>query len=122
MIGFTTNELAEIRTIANQALPDIAIVHRQSLTDDLSGGKLAIWTPAESVACRLSAVNVSTRARDAVIGGRIDPAEGWIVSLPVETSINESDRLEINSTLYEVISAKDRRSYDVNLRLICKRV
>lgn len=119
----TAIQLAQLRRDANRLLPDTADIYPREMTDDQRGGQVASWpTLRESVACRLSATSVRGRSKDDARGGRIQPAEHWIVSLPVETVIGEADRLEINGTLYEIVSSADRRSFDVNLRLICKRV
>lgn len=118
----TSGQLAKMRTVANKLLPDTAVIYTRALADDGRGGKLASWTEGESVACRLSAASVRGRAKDATHGDRIEPAEGWIVSLPVDAVVGEADRLKINGIFYEVISSNTRRSFDVNLRLICKQV
>jgi hypothetical protein len=81
------------------------------------------------VKCRLSATSVKSRARDIVRGGQIEAAEPWIVSLPIGTDLEATDRLEIVcqsrpdlTSTYEVVSSVDPRSFDVNLRVIVKKV
>lgn len=123
MIGLSTTELAGFREDANQLLPDTATIYQRTMQADGRGGEVAIWTAlATTVQCRLSATSVKNRARDMLRGDRVEPAEGWIISFPLTAPIGEGDRVKINSTFYEVISSADRRSYDINLRLICKRV
>jgi hypothetical protein len=115
-------QLDRMRRVANRLLPDTAAILRRTLADDGEGGKESSYAQVGTAACRLSAVNVATRARDRATGGRIEPAEGWIVSLPVGTDVRETDRLTIKGVTYEVISSADSRSYEVNLRLVVKRV
>lgn len=119
----TAAELTRMRADANRLLPDTATIYRRTVTEDSSGGEASDWsTRIGEVKCRLSATSAKTRAKDAVRGERIEAAEGWIVSLPVGTDVTETDRLTINDTTYEVVSALDNRSYAVNIRLIVKRV
>lgn len=119
----TTAQLNQMRHDANRLLPDTATIYRRTVTADDSGGESADWsTKVGEVKCRLSATSAKSRARDAVRGERIEAAEGWIVSLPIGTDVTETDRLTINDTTYEVVSALDSRSFGVNIRLIVKRV
>jgi len=119
-----------MRTDANRLLPDNATIYRRAMTEDDSGGEVADWsTKVGKVKCRLSATSVRGRARDIVRGGKIEAAEPWIVSLPVGTDLEVTDRLEIVcesrpdlTSTYEVVSSVDPRSFEVNLRVIVKKV
>jgi hypothetical protein len=119
----TTAQLAGMRADANRLLDKMATVYRRTLTTDSSGGQADSYTALPgTVACRLSATSVKSRARDMARGERIEAAEGWMVSLPIGADVVETDRLLIGAITYEVVSAADPRSYEVNLRLIVKRV
>lgn len=119
----TTAQLAKMRADANRLLDKTATVYRRTLTDDDSGGQTATWPDAiGEYACRLSATSVKSRARDMVRGGRIEAIEAWMVSMPTGADVIETDRLLIGEVTYEVVSAADSRSFEVNLRLIVKRV
>lgn len=119
-----------MRATANRLLPDDATIYRRAMTADDSGSETPDWsTKVGEVKCRLSATSVKSRARDIVRGEQIEAAEPWIVSLPVGTDLEVTDRLEIIcesrpdvTTTYEVVSATDPRSFEVNLRVIVKKV
>lgn len=126
----TAGQLAKMRRDANQLLPDDATIYRRAMTADSSGSETPDWsTKVGEVKCRLSATSVKSRVRDIVRGGQIEAAEPWVVSLPIGTDLEVTDRLEIVcesrpdvTTTYEVVSSVDPRSFDVNLRVIVKRV
>jgi hypothetical protein len=120
----TTGQLARMRADANRLLDKTATIFRRTLIDDGRGGQRADYSTkvGEDVACRLSATSVRGRARDAVKGEKIEAAEGWIVSLPVGTDVEETDRLEIDDVTYEIVSSLAGRSFEVNIRLIVKKV
>jgi hypothetical protein len=121
----TERQLAKMRRTANLLLPDIATILRQMLVDDGAGGKQEVYdteNPVGTSKCRFSAMDVKTRMKDQATGGRIQPNEGFIVSLPLGTDVQETDRLVINGETYDVISAADKRSFEVNLRFVVKRV
>lgn len=119
----TTAQLAGMRADANRLLDKMATVYRRTLTTDSSGGQADSYeAQSGTVACRLSATSVKSRARDMARGERIEAAEGWMVSLPIGADVIETDRLLIGALTYEVVSAADPRSFEVNLRLIVKKV
>jgi hypothetical protein len=126
----STAQLNRMRRDANRLLPDTATIYRRTLTADDSGSEAPDWsTKVGEVKCRLSATSVKSRARDIVRGGQIEAAEPWIVSLPIGTDLEATDRLEIVcqsrpdlTSTYEVVSSVDPRSFDVNLRVIVKKV
>jgi hypothetical protein len=126
----TTAQLNQMRTDANRLLPDDATIYRRTMTEDSTGSETPDWsTKIGEVKCRLSAQSVKSRARDIVRGGKIEAAEPWMVSLPIGTDLEVTDRLEIVcqsrpdlTSTYEVVSSAEPRSYDVNLRVIVKKV
>lgn len=119
----TTAQLTRMRADANRLLDKTATVYRRTLTTDSSGGQTDTYTALPgTVKCRLSSTSVKSRARDMARGERIEAAEGWMASLPIGADVVETDRLLIGALTYEVVSAADPRSFEVNLRLIVKRV
>jgi hypothetical protein len=114
--------LAKMRRTANRLLPDMATILRRELVDDGAGGEEAVYNPIGTTKCRFSAPDIKTRIKDQMTGGRIQSNEGFLMSFPHDADVQETDRLAINGNTYDVISAGDKRSFEVNKRFIVKRV
>lgn len=120
----STAELAEIRATQLEALPDTATILRRALVADGRGGQVATYTAqAETVACRLSFEDRDKpKMLDAVTSGRPEPQERFIVTLPHDASIEETDRLTINGATFEIVTSLAARSWETAKRLLVRRV
>jgi hypothetical protein len=118
----TQRQLTKMRRVANRLLPDIATILRRTLVDDGAGGEEATYNPIGTTLCRFSAIDIKTRIKDQMTGGRIQNNEGFLMSFPHDAEVQETDRLAINGNVYDMISAGDKRSFEVNKRFIVKRV
>jgi hypothetical protein len=118
----TQRQLAKMRRVANRLLPDTATILRRTMVDDGAGGEEATYNAIGATLCRFSAVDIKTRIKDQMTAGRIQSNEGFLMSFPHDADIQETDRLAINGNTYDVISAGDKRSFEVNKRFIVKRV
>lgn len=87
-------ELAVIRKVALQALPDSAQILRPTEVDDGSLGSSTELAILSSVPCRVSE---SRQGREVVIGGSAVSAGNVVVRLPYGTDISESDQIQVTT-------------------------
>lgn len=118
----STNQLARLRTISKQAMPDTATILRRTLTDDGNGGKVESYASVGTAPCRIAFGGSKTEPtlKDRQVGGRITPQQEWIVTLANDANVLETDRLQINGATYEIISSIRVRSWEITKRLLVK--
>ena len=89
---------------------------------DGNGGQEQSYTSVGTAACRISFAGSKSEPtlKDRQIGGRITPQQEWIVTLAHDANVLETDRLQINGEIYEIISSMRRRSWGITKRLLVK--
>jgi hypothetical protein len=119
----STAELAEMRATQLEALPDTATILRRSLTSDGRGGQAESYSEAGSAACRISFEGGNKPIMpDSVDGGRPAPQERFIVTLPHDADVLETDRLTIGDDTFEIVTSLAARSWQTAKRMLVKRV
>lgn len=105
-------ELDGLRSVASGALPGTAIVETKSYTDNGGGGGTLGWTAAGTVACRIAPLSGS----EMDTAERITAEGGFIVTLPYDTDLDETARLQIDGGTYNVAFVRSR-SWDITKRV-----
>lgn len=121
-IGLTAGELADIRSDVSDLLPDTCTIEQVSTTVDAIGYPTRSYSNrATNVACRLDPVESITltgsehvsRFKNYLI------TEGqFILTLPHNTTIQETDRVVHNSITYLVMHVDDDKSWQASVRCV----
>lgn len=112
------SQIAELRSVAELALPDRATIQRRAEVSDGGGGTTTSWsTHAAEVPCRLSPVG---GGEIGTIGGRISDEATSLVTMAAGQDVVESDRLVIGDTTYDVQLVRRRGSWAITTRVECK--
>lgn len=115
-------DLAFIRSEQLKALGSTATIYRRTLTDDGNGGKETTYPTSSTSACRLVFFGGRPVMPDTASASKIDPKERFILTLPYDADILETDRVAVEGSTYEVISSKAARTWETVKRFLVKRV
>lgn len=119
----STAELTSMRATVTSVLTDTATIQTRSSANDGAGNAVETYAGTATIACRLRFASgnkpSSPKQRS---GEQMQPQQLWIVTLPYNASVNETDHLIINGTTYEVVTANEQRSLELCQRVLCKRV
>jgi hypothetical protein len=113
--------LDSLREVAAELLPDTATIYRRTLSADGRGGKVATYAAQiETIPCRLTFPGEGDKPTivDREVGGRIRPQQQFLVTMPTDADVLETDRLGINGTTFDIISSLATRSFQVVKRLL----
>lgn len=92
----TSSEVAALRSVANQALPDTCQIQRFERTPDGMGGYEETWNTVSTQPCRIS--ENRTQNREIEVGGQIQSSGSHIVRVPHGVDVSETDRLIVSSS------------------------
>lgn len=128
MTDTSTAEIAEARKdLETELLPDETTVFRNEETVDAGGNRNQDWIERGTYACGLEPYGGGASVRgaggagaDTHPGERIETRTSHLVSLPAEADVEVLDRLEINSTTYEVLVVRQRGSWELLRRVEVK--
>lgn len=107
-------QLAAMRSTADLALPDSAVISRATLASDLMGGYTETWATTATVACRLDPPG---NARLDQWQEKIMNRAVFILNLPSTTGIQSQDRATISGGVYEVLGLMDG-SWEITSRAV----
>jgi head-tail adaptor len=94
-----TSELAQIRSDLEQTLPDTCNILSLTRTSDSQGGWSEVWgTAGTSIACRLDFI----AGGEGINSGALMPYSRAIVTLPHDTTIAATNRIEHDDVTYTV--------------------
>lgn len=99
-------DLAYMRAEAlDVAMPDVCAIQRLQRSPDGRGGFTESWVNAwQNVVCRIMTSDQANRER--VVADRPTMTVDYVLSLPWDQAIDETMRVYIDSTAYEVVFAK----------------
>jgi hypothetical protein len=93
----TADDLAYTRATANLTLTQRAIVQHHTTGSDGMGGEIDIYAYSDDIPCRVAPMRV--QAAESVSAGQLQGNLGWEITLPVGTTIDLTDRLNVGGTL-----------------------
>lgn len=105
----SARQMARVRRVNEQFMPDSATVLRRTLSDDGRGGKLATYAETGTIRCRVSYSPMDSKDRE--VGGRIKPVQRIFVSFAIDADVLETDRLTIKGVTYDITSTLKDRSF-----------
>lgn len=109
----TEPELDAMRATAAQALPGTAVIYSQGFVDDGGGGGSHSWSAAGTVSCRIAPVSGNERE----IADRIAEDAQFVVTLPAETSISQTQRIVTGGGTFNVLAVRAPRGYEITRRV-----
>ena len=113
------DEIARMKTVQEDHLPDLVSVLRSKRISDGAGGWNEAWGTASTVSGRIAPAD--WRPQEPNLAGRLTATQRYVITLPVGTDVVETDRLQIAGRQFGIISVQ-RRSQATALRLICEEV
>lgn len=116
----TAAELAGMRSTAQDSLAGTAVIKTQTRSSDGGGGGTLAWTASGTADARLMARTPPENA-EPTVGNRENPDSDWIVTLPAQTAVETTDRIEIQGKTFEVASVPDR-TWEITKRILCREV
>lgn len=112
----TEADLAAMRAVQNEALPDACTRTRTPLVTDGMGGQKAGTADTESYACRLSNRGVPSQyqAMGAALGQQL-----WIVTLAHNADVVAEDVLTIGAQSMRVLGIASGGQWETATRAVC---
>ena len=93
----TAADLAYTRATALESLVNRAIVRHTTTESDGMGGTTDVMTYTGDIPCRVAPMRV--QAAEGIMGGQLMGDLPWEITLPAETAIDLSDRLNVEGVL-----------------------
>ena len=104
----SAEELAAMRDALDDLLPDTCHLLTATRTPDGQGGVTAEWgTVNANVSCRMD----MRQGREVVAGGALQQYVSYMLTLPYDTTVTQSYRVEHNSVTYAVKSVNTNQSW-----------
>lgn len=116
----STGRLERMRDVAERTMTDECAITRAVETRDNQGGVITDWDNPEivaTVACRVAPTDA--RAVEREVGGQIQPQSAWTVTVPAETDVRSTDRIESDGHTYHVVKAI-HRTLEIERAVICE--
>jgi hypothetical protein len=114
MIGLTDAELEVMRSSINELLPDTCdILSVTNVSDGQGGWNETLGTATAGVDCRLDYV----RDVKIVSGGALQTYTGWMLTLPYDAVITETNKVQIGADIWNVTSHDDGKSWQACIRV-----
>mgnify|MGYP000981949564 CR=1 FL=1 len=109
----SATEVAAMRAIQGEALPDTATRTRKALVPDGMGGHTE--TPStETYACRIA----PTSGRELEVAARITSAVTFIVTLPYDADVVADDELTVNGRTFQIVAVLRGEAWQTALRVL----
>ena len=115
----TDDDLNIMRDAIGGLLPALCDILTVTHTSDGQGGAVDTWgTAVAGVSCRLD----WRRGDEQVFGNRLFPYTGWILSIPFDTTISETQRVQLGGIVYNVSMVDNNKSWNAVLRCALEEV
>jgi len=114
------SELNAIRDeLERLTMPGTAYILSGTLASDGMGGFTTTWGTASTVKCRLDRTGTGYEKAS---GGGVEPWQGWVLSLPHDTSVTVTNRVKVASTTYAVKAVDSAKSLNCVLRVYLEEI
>lgn len=117
-------DLRYVRAQAEDALPDTVTVQRIQQTPDGQGGYTAeVLDAYQDVPARLTpASQLSAMGMERLLGERVNVVADWVLTVPWDQEVRESDRVVHEGRAYEVVFVAKGASYQTAKRCLLRRM
>lgn len=109
-------ELTAMRVVEESAQSSTAIIKRRGLTPDGMGGNNEAWSAVGTVTCDVWQIN-KRGDREAVTGAQAASKGDWYITVPSDTTIYATDRIDVDSRTFEVTWVPNTQSWSTALRV-----
>ncbi|MCR4340772.1 MAG: head-tail adaptor protein [Gemmatimonadaceae bacterium] len=114
-------DLALMRdTVADVTLAGTAVILTATKASDSQGGYAWTYAASGTADCHMSPE--ALRGDEAPVGGRLAEKSPWILTVPHDTTIDEDDRVTVESVTYEIIEVLSPRTWQLAKRVRCMEV
>lgn len=119
MTFFDTSEVADFADLVTEASPDTAVIKRnQGTTSDGYGGTVDDWQTVATVPAKVSMGEATPTEQ--TVGYQQVGVMLMLITVPSGTDVRPSDRIEVGSTVYEVVGLTPPRSFEARRRVIVR--
>lgn len=112
----TASDLTSMRSVLNESLPGTAILMARTQAGDGQGGYTDTYAASGTVACRLSPLPVVSGIEEPV-GDRKATIAERVITLPAETSVPTTGRIQIGAETFQVTSVRAPRTWELSVRV-----
>lgn len=112
-MSLTSAELTMMRDAVNELLPGTASILTLTRTSDGQGGWSDAWAASGTASCRLD----NRSKTEALQGGGIQHYTEWVLTVPYDTTVTVSNRVQVDGTQYNILGIDSGKSWPVSLRL-----
>lgn len=95
-----TTELRKMQLEQEKTMKETVYIQRLTKTRDETSGWSEVWNTVVTTKGRLGVLK--SRAFEGELGGQIQEARGFVITLPADTVLEESDRLQVNGQQYTI--------------------
>lgn len=111
-------QIASMRLVAEEALPDVCTIQRRQEVSDGGGGITTTWQDQQAnVPCRLSPVG---GGEVGLTGARIEDEATTLITVAWDVDVTERDRLLIEDVTYDVQLVRRRGNWALTTRIEAK--
>jgi len=119
-MGLTSSELSDMRSMADDWLPDTCTIQAATEgVDALGGGSLSWADTYTAVSCRVAPIR---QGQEGVSSYALQGRSAWVLSVAYDQALTVEDRITYGGDTYEVESVEDDHSNRTLRRAIVVRV
>ena len=108
--------MATLEAIAGRAMQSVVLVRRTTLSSDGRGGRTQVTVTAATTTGMVYPLGTSPTER--VLADRLAGKAGYIVEVPLGTSVLSGDVLQADGIAYQVSAVLDE-TWRASLRVVC---
>ena len=114
----STEALAQMRAVQESNLPETAYIQRLTVTNGADGQSEA-WTTYATVNARLGEPKgeLEKQVASSILVGKVN-----VITLPVGTTLADSDQIQISSVNYKIHWTNKNKSHATALRVVVTEV
>lgn len=108
MTALSNRDLTSMRQTVAELMPDRCHLLTKTSVSNGQGGQTTTWgTASANVPCRLDMMH----GMETLTGGALQQYTGYVLSLPYDTTITQSQRVLLNDITYAVKSVNTNQSW-----------
>lgn len=110
------------RAILEDSLPDTCVLSSRTAgsADGMGGYTGGTVVIGGTVACRVSPTQL--QPDELQFAGQLGEVQYYLITLPANTAVQPSDRIESGNVAYEVIAPRGPRSWEISRRVVAVKV
>jgi hypothetical protein len=110
MTELSIQELADMRTIADDFFPDVCAIRTPTITIGALGGIATIWDNAYTdIPCRLDPDE--SRGAETIVNEALEGRSSWMLNIPFDQDIDITYKIRHIGVEYDIASVQDTHSY-----------